>query len=92
MTVREIRGHGGNLRSRTPDLISTVTDAVLEEVGEWQNRALDACYVSSSTPSGSQGRGFCSSRYIALAVLSDGTREILGLWIEQEGAKSGCAS
>ena len=47
MTVREIRGHLQELYGIevSPDLISTVTDAVLEAVGEWQNRPLDACYA-----------------------------------------------
>lgn len=46
MTVREIRGHLEELYGIdvSPDLISTVTDAVLEKVGEWQNRPLDALY------------------------------------------------
>ena len=46
MTVREIRGHLEELNGIdvSPDLISAVTDAVLEEVTEWQNRPLDACY------------------------------------------------
>ena len=46
MTVREIRGHLQELYgvAVSPDLISRVTDAVLEEVREWQNRPLDAVY------------------------------------------------
>jgi putative transposase len=46
MTVREIRGHLEELYGIdvSPDLISAVTDAVLEEVAEWQNRPLDICY------------------------------------------------
>ncbi len=43
MTVREIRGHLEDLYGIevSPDLISTITDVVLDEVGEWQNRPLD---------------------------------------------------
>jgi hypothetical protein len=46
MSVREIRGHLEELYGIdvSPDLISAVTDAVLEEVAEWQNRPLDACF------------------------------------------------
>ncbi len=46
MSVREIRGHLEELYGIdvSPDLVSAVTDAVLEEVAEWQNRPLDACY------------------------------------------------
>ena len=95
MTVREIRGHLEEIYGLdvSPDLISTVTDAVLEEVGEWQNRALDACYAIvffDAVRVKIRDEGFVRNKavYIALAVLPDGTREILGLWIEQtEGAK-----
>ena len=95
MTVREIRGHLDEIYGLdvSPDLISTVTDAVLEEVGEWQNRALDACYAIvffDAIRVKIRDEGFVRNKavYIALAVLPDGTREILGLWIEQtEGAK-----
>jgi putative transposase len=46
MTVREIQGHLLELYGLevSPDLISTVTDAVLETVAEWQNRPLEAMY------------------------------------------------
>ena len=49
MTVREIRGHLEELYGIdvSPDLISTVTDAVLETVTEWQGRPLDACYTKA---------------------------------------------
>jgi putative transposase len=46
LTVREIQGHLAEIYGTevSPDLISRVTDAVLEEVKEWQSRPLDACY------------------------------------------------
>ena len=46
MSVREIRGHLEELYGIdvSPDLISAITDAVLEEVAEWQSRPLDICY------------------------------------------------
>src|SRR5215217_210757 len=46
MTTREIQGHLMELYGLevSPDLISTVTDAVLETVAEWQNRPLEASY------------------------------------------------
>lgn len=95
MTVREIRGHLEEIYGIdvSADLISTVTGAVLEEVAEWQNRALDACYAIvffDAIRVKIRDEGFVRNKavYIALAVLPDGTREILGLWIEQtEGAK-----
>src|SRR3974390_858873 len=95
MTVREIRGHLEELYGIevSPDLISAVTDAVLEEVAEWQNRPLDLCYplvFFDAIRVKVRGEGFVRNKaiYIALGVLPDGTKEILGIWIEQtEGAK-----
>jgi putative transposase len=95
MTVREIRGHLEELYGIevSPDLISAVTDAVLEEVGEWQNRPLDACYplvFFDAIRVKIRDEGFVRNKavYIALGILPDGTKEILGIWIEQtEGAK-----
>src|SRR4051794_26312737 len=46
MTVREIQGHLAELYGIdvSPDLISAVTDAILDEIAEWQNRPLEAVY------------------------------------------------
>lgn len=95
MTVREIRGHLEELYGidASPDLISAITDAVLEEVSEWQNRPLDACYpliFFDAIRVKIRDEGFVRNKaiYIALAILPDGTKEVLGIWIEQsEGAK-----
>lgn len=95
MTVREIRGHLEELYGIevSPDLISAVTDAVLDEVAEWQNRPLDLCYplvFFDAIRVKIRDEGFVRNKaiYIALGVLPDGTKEILGIWIEQtEGAK-----
>ncbi|WP_229710738.1 IS256 family transposase, partial [Novosphingobium indicum] len=95
MTVREIRGHLEELYGIdvSPDLISTVTDAVLETVAEWQGRPLDACYplvFFDAIRVKIRDEGFVRNKavYIALGILPDGTKEILGMWIEQtEGAK-----
>jgi putative transposase len=95
MTVREIRGHLEELYGIdvSPDLISAVTDAVLEQVTEWQNRPLDVCYplvFFDAIRVKVRDEGFVRNKavYIALGILADGTKEILGIWIEQtEGAK-----
>lgn len=95
MSVREIRGHLDELYGIdvSPDLISAVTDAVLDEVSEWQNRPLDACYAVvffDAIRVKIRDEGFVRNKavYIALGIRPDGTKEILGLWIEQtEGAK-----
>ncbi len=95
MSVREIRGHLEELYGLdvSPDLISAVTDAVLDEVAEWQSRPLDASYplvFFDALRVKIRDEGFVRNKavYIALGVLPDGTKDILGLWIEQtEGAK-----
>ena len=95
MTVREIRGHLEELYGIevSPDLISAVTDAVLEQVAEWQNRPLDAVYplvFFDAIRVKIRDEGFVRNKavYIALGILPDGTKEVLGIWIEQtEGAK-----
>jgi putative transposase len=95
MSVREIRMHLEEIYGIdvSPDLISAVTNAVLEEVAEWQNRPLDACYplvFFDAIRVKIRDEGFVRNKavYIALGILPDGTKDILGLWIEQtEGAK-----
>ena len=95
MTVREIRGHLEELYGIdvSPDLISAVTDAGLDQVTEWQNRPLDVCYplvFFDAIRVKIRDEGFVRNKavYIALGILADGTKEILGIWIEQtEGAK-----
>jgi putative transposase len=77
----------------SPDLVSAVTDAVLEEVTEWQNRPLEALYPliffdAIRIKVRDEGTVHNKAVYVALGVRADGTKEILGLWIEQsEGAK-----
>jgi len=95
MSVREIRGHLEELYGIdvSPDLISAVTDAVLEEVAEWQSRPLETCYplvFFDAIRVKIRDEGFVRNKaiYIALAILADGSKAILGIWIEQtEGAK-----
>ena len=95
MTVREIRGHLEELYGIdvSPDLISSITDAVLETVAEWQGRPLDACFplvFFDAIRVKIRDEGFVRNKavYIALGIQPDGTKEILGIWIEQtEGAK-----
>jgi len=95
MTVRDIRGHVEELYGIdvSPDLISAITDAVLDEVAEWQSRPLDAVYplvFFDAIRVKIRDEGFVRNKaiYIALGILADGTKEVLGIWIEQtEGAK-----
>lgn len=95
MTTREIQGHLRDLYGIdvSPDLVSAVTDAVLEEVTEWQNRPLEALYPliffdAIRIKVRDEGTVRNKAVYVALGVRADGSKEILGLWIEQsEGAK-----
>ena len=95
MTVREIQGHLAELYGAevSPDLISRVTDAVLEEVREWQSRPLEAVYPivffdAMRVKIRDEGLVKNKAVYVALAYNSDGEKDVLGLWIEQtEGAK-----
>jgi putative transposase len=95
LTVREIQGHLRELYGVevSPDLVSTVTDAVLEQVAEWQNRPLDVFYAlvffdALRVKIRDEGAVRNKAVHIALGVRPDGTKDVLGLWIEQaEGAK-----
>jgi transposase-like protein len=95
MTVREIQGflletYGTEV---SPDLISSVTDAVMDEVTVWQSRPLEPVYpvvffdalrVKIREDAVVRNKAI----YLALGVQTDGSREILGMWIEStEGAK-----
>ena len=95
LTVREIQGHLKELYgiAVSPDLISRVTDAVLGEVKEWQNRPLDPVYPvvfldALRVKVRDDGLVRNKAIYVALGLTVDGDKEVLGLWIEQtEGAK-----
>ena len=95
MSTREITGHLRELYAIdvSPDLISTVTDAILDEVAAWQQRPLDPAYPlvffdAIRVKIRDEGMVRNKAIHIALGVRADGRKEVLGLWIEQnEGAK-----
>ena len=95
MSVRDIQGHLRELYGieASPQLISTVTDAVLEEVGRWQARPLDALYAivffdALRVKMRDEGTVRNKAVYLAIGVTPDGRKDVLGIWIEQtEGAK-----
>lgn len=95
MTMKEIKGHLEEIYGTdvSSELISNITDEVIEEVKEWQNRPLDKLYAilyldAMVVKIRENGHVFNKSLYIALAVNMDGEKEILGIWIEKtEGAK-----
>jgi putative transposase len=95
MTMREIQGfllesYGVEV---SPEFISSVTEAVMAEVTAWQSRPLEPMYpvvffdalrVKIKEDAVVRNKAI----YLALGVLPDGSRDILGLWIEgTEGAK-----
>lgn len=95
MTVREIQAFLAEQYATevSPEFISSVTDAVMTEVSAWQSRPLEPMYpvvffdalrVKIREDAVVRNKAI----YLALGVLADGTRDILGLWIENtEGAK-----
>ena len=95
MTVREIQAFLAEMYEVevSPDLISTVTDGIVAEVTAWQSRPLERVYPvvffdALRVKIRDEGMVRSKAVYLALAVLPDGTRDILGLWIEHtEGAK-----
>ena len=95
LTVREIQAFLGEMYGVevSPDLISTVTDAVVTEVTAWQARPLEVMYPvvffdALRVKIRDEAVVRSTAVYLALAVLPDGSRDILGIWIEQtEGAK-----
>jgi len=95
MTVREIQAFLAEMYAVevSPDLISTVTDAVVAEVTAWQSRPLEPMYPvvffdALRVKIRDEATVRSKAVYLALAVLPDGSRDILGIWIEQtEGAK-----
>lgn len=95
MSTREIAGHVRELYGLevSADLISAVTDAVLDEVAAWQNRPLERVYPlvffdALRVKVRDEGLVRNKAVHVALGVRADGTKEVLGLWIEQnEGAK-----
>lgn len=94
MSTREISAHIEEIYGVevSADFISTVTDSVLDDIREWQNRPLDECYpvvffdaIRVKIRSGAGIKAMAC--HIALGIRNDGSREILGLWMaENEGA------
>jgi putative transposase len=95
MTTREITATFKEMYDAdvSPTLISKVTDAVKEQVAEWQNRQLDAlypivymdCIVVKVRQNGSV---INKAVFLALGINTEGQKELLGMWLaENEGAK-----
>jgi putative transposase len=95
MTVQDIRDHLEDIYNVdvSTDLISTVTDGVMEVVKEWQNRPLEPVYPivyfdALRMKIRHEGRVVNKAVYLAVGVRMDGIKDVLGIWIEKnEGAK-----
>lgn len=95
MTTREIQGHLHELYGVevSPALISSVTDAVLEDVQAWQARPLEAVYPivyldAIHLKLRTDGHVQTQAVYLALGITLEGEKDLLGLWVgESEGSK-----
>ena len=94
LTVREIQSHLEEMYGTevSPSLISSVTDAVSEEVKAWQARPLDAIYpivyLDCIHVKVREGAIRIKAVYLAIGITMSGEKEVLGLWLAQtEGAK-----
>jgi putative transposase len=95
MSMREIQGHLKDVYGAdvSPDLISEVTDAVLDEVKIWQNRPLESHYPilymdALRVKMRDAGHIVNMAVYLAIGVNMDGQKDVLGLWVaKNEGAK-----
>ena len=95
MTVRDIQAHLEEIYGTdvSADLISTVTNEVMEEVKAWQNRSLDSLYPivfldALRVKIRHEGSIKNKAIYLAIGINMEGLKEVLGLWIaETEGSK-----
>jgi putative transposase len=95
LTTREIQGHLEDIYGVdvSPDLISTVTNEVIQEVKDWQNRPLDPVYPivyldALVVKVREQNVIINKAVYLAIGVNMDGLKEVLGMWMAKtEGAK-----
>jgi transposase-like protein len=87
MTTRDIRAHLREIYGVevSPDLISRVTDAVVDELAEWQSRPLDAVYpvifIDALMVKIRDGVVTNRAVYVAIGIDCEGAKQVLGLWI-----------
>ena len=95
MTARDIQDHIHEIYNVdvSADLISTVTDGILDEVREWQNRPIDSLYPivyfdALRLRIRDEGIVINKAAYLAMGVDMEGRKDILGIWLaKDEGAK-----
>jgi putative transposase len=95
MTTGDVQAHLAEVygTSVSRQQISAITDAVVEKMGEWQNRPLDAVYpvvfIDAINVKIRDGQVANRPIYVALAVTCEGTRDVLGLWAGEHGDGEG---
>jgi putative transposase len=95
MSTRDIQAHIEEIYGIgiSPELVSAVTDSVIEHVTAWQNRPLESIYAvvyfdALRVKIRDEGIVRNKAVYLAIGIDCDGQKDVLGLWIEQtEGAK-----
>lgn len=95
MTTRDIQAHLLELYKVevSPELISSVTAEVMEEVKDWQNRTLEELYPIVYFDAiwikiRDDGHVVNKAAYLAIGIRLDGFKDVLGIWLEkEEGAK-----
>ena len=95
MTTRDIQNHIKEIYDVdvSPELISQVTNEIINEVKEWQNRPIDNLYPivffdAIVVKGRTDGKVANKAVYLAIGINLEGKKEVLGLWIsENEGAK-----
>lgn len=96
MSTRDIQAHLYEIYCTevSPELISRVTEAVIDEMREWQNRPLEKLYVVVYLDAiwikvRSRGRVVKKAVYLAIGINEEGIRSVLGMWLHSgEGASS----
>lgn len=95
MTMSEIQGHLEEIYQTeiSKDLISTITDGVIEEVTKWQNRSLDSIYPilyldCIHVKARDNNVIINKAVYLAIGINIEGKKELLGIWVgKNEGSK-----
>jgi putative transposase len=95
LTTGEVSAHQAEVygASVSKETISTITDRVLDSMGEWQSRPLDRVYpvvfIDAIQVKIRDGQVANRPIYVALAVTVDGHRDILGMWAGEHGDGEG---
>jgi len=95
MSTGDVQAHLAEVYGTTVSRqqVSDITDAVVERMGEWANRPLDAVYpvifLDAINVKIRDGQVANRPIYVALAVTVEGTREVLGLWAGEHGRRGG---